>query len=267
MDSCCEDKASELAQLRGRQSRVLYSVLAINAVMFLVEFAAGWLAGSTALLGDSLDMFGDASVYALTLFVLHRSDRARAGAALVKGGFMLLFGVLVITDAVRKVILQEVPQADWMGTVGLVALLANTYCFYLLHSHRADDLNMRSTWICSRNDLVANTSVVLAAILVAVTGSLWPDVLVGLAIAALFLHSAWQVSREAYRAWRIASEGQGVPVQELQAAPMQAPPVPSCCGGKTPAVIVEPGQRAPAASCCAADSKGTLEAVEKPGRP
>lgn len=267
MDSCCEDKASELAQLRGRQSRVLYSVLAINAVMFLVEFAAGWLAGSTALLGDSLDMFGDASVYALTLFVLHRSDRARAGAALVKGGFMLLFGVLVITDAVRKVILQEVPQADWMGTVGLVALLANTYCFYLLYSHRADDLNMRSTWICSRNDLVANTSVVLAAILVAVTGSLWPDVLVGLAIAALFLHSAWQVSREAYRAWRIASEGQGVPVQELQAAPMQAPPVPSCCGGKTPAVIVELGQRAPAASCCASDSKGTLEAVEKPGRP
>jgi Co/Zn/Cd efflux system component len=267
VDSCCEDKASELAQLRGRQSRVLYSVLAINAVMFLVEFAAGWLAGSTALLGDSLDMFGDASVYALTLFVLHRSDRARAGAALVKGGFMLLFGVLVITDAVRKVILQELPQADWMGTVGLVALLANTYCFYLLYSHRADDLNMRSTWICSRNDLVANTSVVLAAILVAVTGSLWPDVLVGLAIAALFLHSAWQVSREAYRAWRIASEGQGVPVQELQAAPMQAPPVPSCCGGKTPAVIVEPGQRAPAASCCASDSKGTLEAVEKPGRP
>lgn len=266
MDSCCEDKASELAQLRGRQSRVLYSVLAINAVMFLVEFAAGWLAGSTALLGDSLDMFGDASVYALTLFVLHRSDRARAGAALVKGGFMLLFGVLVIADAVRKVILQEVPQADWMGTVGLVALLANTYCFYLLYSHRADDLNMRSTWICSRNDLVANTSVVLAAILVAVTGSLWPDVLVGLAIALLFLLSAWQVSREAYRAWRLASEGQGEPAQELQAAPMQEPPVPSCCGGKAPAVIVEPGQRAPAASCCASDSKGGVEVVEKPGR-
>jgi Co/Zn/Cd efflux system component len=240
VDSCCEDKASELAQLRGRQSRVLYSVLAINAVMFLVEFAAGWLAGSTALLGDSLDMFGDASVYALTLFVLHRSDRARAGAALVKGGFMLLFGVLVIADAVRKMI---------------------------LHSHRGDDLNMRSTWICSRNDLVANTSVVLAAILVAVTGSLWPDVLVGLAIAALFLLSAWQVSREAYRAWRPGSEGQGVPAQELQAAPMQETPVPSCCGGKAPAVIVEPGQRAPAASCCAADSKGALEAVEKPGRP
>lgn len=256
MDSCCENKAGELAQLRSRQSRVLYSVLAINAVMFLVEFAAGWLAGSTALLGDSLDMFGDASVYALTLFVLHRSDSARAGAALVKGGFMLVFGVLVIADAVYKVMLQEVPQADWMGTVGLVALLANTYCFYLLYSHRADDLNMRSTWICSRNDLVANTSVVLAAILVAVTGSLWPDVLVGLAIAALFLHSAWQVSREAYRAWLLASEGQGKPAQERQAAPLQETLVSSCGGGKAPAVIVEPGQRVPPAPCCASASKG-----------
>ena len=81
MDSCCENKAGELAQLRAKQSRVLYIVLAVNAAMFLVEFIAGWIANSTALLGDSLDMFGDASVYALTLFVLHRSARARAGAA------------------------------------------------------------------------------------------------------------------------------------------------------------------------------------------
>ena len=86
MDSCCENKAGELAQLRASQSRVLYIALAINAVMFVVEFSAGWIASSTALLGDSLDMFGDASVYALTLFVLDRSRRARAGAALFKGG-------------------------------------------------------------------------------------------------------------------------------------------------------------------------------------
>lgn len=202
MDRCCENKASELALLRNRQSRILYTVLATNAVMFLVEFSAGWWADSTALLGDSLDMLGDASVYALTLFVLHRSERARAGAALVKGGFMLLFGMIVIADALRKLILQEVPLADWMGAIGLAALLANAYCFYLLYSHRADDLNMRSTWICSRNDLIANVSVVTAAVAVALTESLWPDVLVGLAIAALFLHSAWQVSREAYDAWR-----------------------------------------------------------------
>jgi Co/Zn/Cd efflux system component len=145
MDSCCEHKAGELAQLRASQSRVLYVVLAINAVMFCVEFTAGWIASSTALLGDSLDMFGDAAVYALTLFVLDKSRRARAGAALFKGGFMLLFGVVVIADAIRKLVLQEVPAADLMGIVGTLALLANGVCFAMLYSHRADDLNMRST--------------------------------------------------------------------------------------------------------------------------
>ncbi|MEX1214455.1 cation diffusion facilitator family transporter [Saccharospirillum sp.] len=196
MDSCCENKSGELAQLRSSQSRVLYIVLAINAVMFLVEFTAGWIASSTALLGDSLDMFGDASVYALTLFVLDKGRRARAGAGLFKGGFMLLFGVVVVADAVRKLVIQEVPAADWMGTVGAIALLANSICFVLLYRHRADDFNMRSTWLCSRNDLIANSSVIMAAGLVAFTDTIWPDIIVGLAIAALFLRSAWQVIRE-----------------------------------------------------------------------
>ena len=201
MDSCCENKSGELAQLRSSQSRVLYIVLAINTVMFLVEFSAGWIASSTALLGDSLDMFGDASVYALTLFVLDRSRRARAGAALLKGGFMLLFGVVVVADAIRKLLIQEVPAADWMGIVGTLALLANGICFAMLYRHRADDLNMRSTWLCSRNDLVANSSVIVAAGMVAITGTLWPDIIVGLAIALLFLHSAWQVIHEGLEEW------------------------------------------------------------------
>ncbi|SEP37465.1 cation diffusion facilitator family transporter [Pseudomonas sp. Snoq117.2] len=255
MDSCCENKASELAQLRSRQSRVLYIVLAINAVMFLVEFTAGWLAGSTALLGDSLDMFGDASVYALTLFVLNRSERARAGAALVKGGFMLLFGLVVIADAVRKLILQEAPLADWMGIVGLAALLANTYCFYLLYSHRADDLNMRSTWICSRNDLVANASVVVAAVLVAVSGSLWPDVLVGLAIAALFLHSARQVIREALKAWQADSE-RTVPIATPVSARVISVVTP-CCDSAPQVAAVKPAQRAQTSGgCCSGSACG-----------
>lgn len=202
MDSCCENKASELAQLRAKQERVLYIVLAINAVMFLFEFTAGWLVRSTALLGDALDMFGDASVYALTLYVLHRSARTRAGAALVKGAFMLLFGVVVVGDACYKSMQGVVPEAEWMGIVGLIAFAANTVCFALLYSHCRDDLNMRSTWLCSRNDLIANTSVIAAAALVAFTGTLWPDVVVGFAIAALFLHSAWQVLAEAWQEWR-----------------------------------------------------------------
>lgn len=202
MDSCCENKADELARLRSKQERVLYIVFAINAVMFFFEFISGWLAQSTALLGDSLDMFGDASVYALTLYVLHRSARTRAGAALVKGVFMLFFGLVVIGDAIRKSLLGVVPEAQWMGIVGLIALAANTLCFLMLYRHRTDDLNMRSTWLCSRNDLIANASVIAAAALVAFTGALWPDVVVGLAIAALFLHSARQVLMEAWQEWR-----------------------------------------------------------------
>lgn len=207
VDSCCEDKSGELAELRARQGRVLYIVLAINAIMFLVEFISGWLANSTALLGDSLDMFGDASVYALTLYALHRSPRTHAGAALVKGGFMLLFGLVVIGEAVRRSMLGVVPEAQWMGAVGLLALATNTICFLLLYSHRSDDLNMHSTWLCSRNDIIANSSVIAAAALVALTGTLWPDVAVGLAIAVLFLHSAWQVLAEALTEWRAHGPG------------------------------------------------------------
>lgn len=281
MDSCCENKAVELAQLRAKQSRVLYIVLAVNAVMFLVEFIAGWIANSTALLGDSLDMFGDASVYALTLFVLHRSVRARAGAALVKGGFMLLFGVLVVADALHKLILQEVPSADWMGAIGTLALIANGYCFALLYSHRSDDLNMRSTWLCSRNDLLANSSVIIAAGMVVLTGSLWPDVLVGLAIAALFLHSAGQVIREALIEWR-TSEPEPQPtascyagevpeetdsccapspqllqnITEPTSTPVQFEPVKSCCSDESQTAKKEhcceqsPDASMPAKSCC-----------------
>jgi cation diffusion facilitator family transporter len=204
MDSCCENKSNELAQLREQQSRVLYIVLAVNAVMFLGEFVAGWIIGSTALLADSLDMFGDASVYALTLYVLHRSVRVRAGAALFKGALMLLFGLLVIFEAVRKMLVGGVPDAQWMGVVAVIALAANGLCFALLYRHRSDDLNMKSTWLCSRNDLIANTSVILAAVLVGVTGSLWPDVIIGLAIAMLFLHSARQVLTESWAEWRQA---------------------------------------------------------------
>lgn len=205
MDSCCQNKSSELAQLRTRQGRVLQVVLAVNALMFLVEFVSGWVARSTALLGDSLDMLGDASVYALTLYTLHRGARARAGANLVKGGVMLLFGGVVVVEALRKAWLGIVPAADWMGVVGLLALIANAVCFALIYRHRSDDLNMRSSWLCSRNDLIANTSVLLAATLVAVSGSFWPDVVVGVAIAALFLHSAGQVLSEGWQAWRRAA--------------------------------------------------------------
>lgn len=202
MDSCCENKADELAALRARQSRVLWVVLAINAVMFLVEFTAGWVARSTALLGDSLDMLGDASVYAATLYALTASARTRAGVAMLKGLAMVVFGLVVVIEAARKAVLGIAPDVSLMALIGGLALAANAACFAMLNRHRGDDLNMRSTWLCSRNDLIANTSVLAAAGLVALTGTLWPDVVVGVAIALLFLHSARQVLLEALVEWR-----------------------------------------------------------------
>ncbi|MGM8929966.1 cation transporter [Salinicola halophyticus] len=229
MDSCCENKAGELAQLRGAQAKVLYWVLGINGSMFVIEFVAGWLIGSTALLADSLDMFGDATVYILTLYALNRSDRTRASAALVKSLFMFVFGLAVIAEAIHKSVVGSVPEAGAMGIMGLLALAANTVCFIMLLRYRSADLNMRSTWLCSRNDLIANTSVVLAAVAVGVTGTVWPDVVVGLAIAALFLHSAWQVSTEAIVEWR----GTGQAKADASLQPSDTASARACCGSKS----------------------------------
>ena len=197
MDACCDDKATELAALQQRQGRVLWIVLATNAVMFGVEFGAGLLAGSTALLADSLDMLGDALVYGFSLFVLQKSLAWRARAALLKGGIMAAFGVGVLVEAGVRIQAGVPPLVPVMAAVGVLALAANVFCFSLLWRHRADDVNLRSTWLCSRNDLFANGAVLVAAALVAWSGSLWPDVLVGVGIAALFLRTSVSVLREA----------------------------------------------------------------------
>ena len=182
--------------LRGRQSRVLALVLAINAAMFGVEFVAGLVGRSTALLGDSLDMLGDALVYGFSLFVLQRSAVWRAWAALVKGAVMLVFGVGVLLGAGFRLAAGVPPDASAMAAIGALALAANALCFALLWRHRADDLNLRSTWLCSRNDLIANAAVLVAAGLVARFGSVWPDALIGAGIALLFLRTAALVLRE-----------------------------------------------------------------------
>jgi cation diffusion facilitator family transporter len=195
MDHCCDHKTETLAVLRDRQKGVLQLVLAINAVMFVAEGCAGLLAHSTALLADSLDMLGDASVYGLSLYALHRSARWRAGAALTKGIIMAVFGIGVIIEAMFKLTAGVVPQEGLMGLFGLIALAANVSCLVLLMRHRSDDLNMRSTWICSRNDVIANGGVLLAAAGVALTETVWPDILIGLVIASFFLSSAWGVIR------------------------------------------------------------------------
>jgi cation diffusion facilitator family transporter len=198
MDDCCETKAGELDVIRSRHGRVLGAVLAVNALMFIVEFWAGLVSGSSALLADSLDMLGDSFVYGFSLFVVHRSLTWKARAALLKGGIMALFGVAVLFDVAFKLRTATPPEVPTMAAVGMLALGANALCFMLLWRHRADDINLRSTWLCSRNDLIANGAVLAAAVLVAWSGSGWPDILVGLGIAALFLRTAAVVLRESF---------------------------------------------------------------------
>ncbi|EAR23470.1 cation diffusion facilitator family transporter [Nitrococcus mobilis] len=204
MAGCCHENDRGIIELRDRQARMLWAVLAINAVMFVVEFGAGWLASSTALLGDSLDMLGDALVYGFSLLVVARSTRWKAISAGFKGSIMAVFGIIVLLEATGKILWGSEPQALLMALVGGVALAANSVCLALLTRHRGDDVNMRSAWICSRNDLVANAGVLLAAAAVALTGSAWPDILVGVAIAVLFLRSSLGVLDDARRTYRAA---------------------------------------------------------------
>ncbi|MGF6880259.1 cation diffusion facilitator family transporter [Paraburkholderia sp. MM5477-R1] len=213
MANCCEDKSCEVNILRENHSRVLWLVLGINAGMFLIEGTAGLLAHSTSLLADALDMLGDALVYGFTLFVLARSTRWQAGAPLAKGGFMLLFGFGVLADAIYKVVHPVVPSAGAMAIVGGLALAANLICFNLLYRHRSDNLNMSSTWLCSRNDLIANVGVLLAAGSSHILVSRWPDIIVGTIIAGVFLSSALGVVRQSARV--------------LQAPVAKLPPLPA----------------------------------------
>ena len=199
MASCCNDKSCALGQLQGRQSSTLRIVLALNAVMFAVELTAGLLVGSVSLLADSLDMLGDALVYAFSLWVVGRGLLWKARAATAKAAVMGLFGLFVAGQVVYKLLVPQVPGYEAMGAIGFLALAVNTACFALLWRHRGEDINLRSVWLCSRNDLYANSAVLLAAVAVWQTASPWPDLVVGAGICALFLHSAWSVASEARR--------------------------------------------------------------------
>lgn len=197
MANCCNDKDCEIEALRDRQSSTLKIVLAINAVMFVVELAAGLISGSVSLLADSLDMLGDALVYAFSLYVVARGARMKAKAALLKGGIMAVFGLFVFGQAIYRIVFPHIPVFETIGVIGLLALAANGTCLFLLWRHRTDDINMSSVWLCSRNDIIANVSVLFAAAGVWFTRSGWPDILVGLALAALFSRSALSVLRGA----------------------------------------------------------------------
>jgi cation diffusion facilitator family transporter len=206
MDDCCNHKAAELERLAaGDRRRVLVAVLAINLVMFVVELGAGLVARSTALMADSVDMLGDAIVYGISLYALARSDRWKAGAAVAKGGITLILGAGIAIEIAAKVATGVTPLSTLMAVFGGVALAANLTCLALLWRHRHADVNMSSTFECSRNDVIANVGVLAAALAVWLTATPWPDIAVGAIVAALFLRSAVSVLRRAWPELRHAS--------------------------------------------------------------
>lgn len=205
-DDCCSRKGDTIAELgrKADQRRVLIVVMAINFIMFVAEFGGGVFARSSALMADSVDMLGDAVVYALSLYALNRGPRWEAGAALAKGGIILFFGIAVVFEIADKIVNGVPPSSTLMMAFGSVALAANLTCLALLWRFRRENVNMSSTFECSRNDVASNIGVLVAGGLVALTGAAWPDIAVGGIIALIFLRSAWHVLSEAIPAWRDA---------------------------------------------------------------
>jgi Co/Zn/Cd efflux system component len=203
--SCCDQTSADPHRGDEGYRRVLWAVLAINAVMFAVEVGAGVVAGSASLQADALDFLGDAGNYAISLFVVGMALRYRATAALLKGATMGVFGVWVLGVTAWHVWHATLPDAVTMGAVGVAALIANAASFGLLWAYRGGDANMRSAWVCTRNDVLGNLAVLLAALGVFGTGTGWPDVIVASIMAGLALQGAWMVLQQSLQELRVAA--------------------------------------------------------------
>lgn len=205
-DNCCESACgSETAKADPRWRRVLWAALIVNAGMFLVEMVAGATADSRALQADALDFLGDAANYAVSLAVVGMALAWRARAALLKSLFMLGFAAWVMGSAVFALLNGTAPDPATMGVIGTLALVANIGVALLLYRYRSGDANMRSVWICSRNDAIGNVAVLVAALGVFGTGSAWPDLIVASIMAALALTGGVQVLRQALGELRVVA--------------------------------------------------------------
>ena len=196
MSSCCENNCAVEA-MRDRQRSTLLTVLWINALMFLVIAVGAVYGKSTALLADSLDNLGDALTYALSLYAVSRSTTTKARVSLFKGGLIFLAASVVITHIIERLVSPVMPSYELMGGFSLVGLLANGVCLFLLWRHRQEDINMSSVYECSRNDIAANVSVMVAALGVWAFESAWPDIIIATLLATLLLTSSARVIRRA----------------------------------------------------------------------
>ena len=220
-DACCADKTFDGVSSEYR--RALVVVIAINVVMFIVEIAAGAAAGSKALQADALDFAGDAATYGLSLAVIGASVKTRATASLVKAASLAAFAGFILFTTGLSFISGEIPNAGIISGVGLLALLANLASVFILLRWRDGDSNVRSVWLCSRNDAIGNLAVIAAGALVAMTGSRFPDLLVAAALAGLFLTSAAQITRRAMSEQRNLLVGQPAPAGDACAADRDQP--------------------------------------------
>lgn len=196
-DQCCASKSGTTALNDPRWRRVLWIALVVNAAMFAVEIVAGVAADSRALQADALDFLGDSANYAISLGVAGMALAWRARAALFKAATMLAFGLWVLGSALWGFVTGTTPHAETMGIIGVLALVANVVVALMLYRYRTGDANMRSVWICSRNDAIGNIAVLAAALGVFGTGRSWPDLGVAAVMAALAIWGSIEVFRQA----------------------------------------------------------------------
>jgi Co/Zn/Cd efflux system component len=182
--------------------RRLMLVTAINIGMFVIEFSAGQLSGSQALKADALDFAADGATYALSFWAIGRPQRVRTGAALIKGASLLFMGIWIAATTLYQFFILGVPEAQVMGLIGFAALAANLFSVYLLFAYKDGDANIRSVWLCSRNDAIGNVAVMVAAALVALLNNGAPDLIVAGVMSALFLSSSYQILRRSWAEWQ-----------------------------------------------------------------
>jgi len=198
---CCGQEV-KFDGLSADYKRRLWAVIAINAAMFAVELGAGALAGSQALQADALDFLGDSMTYGMSLAVIGLSPHTRAVAALAKAASLTAMALWVLGSTAYHVLILGLPRAEVMGAIGLLALAANVGSVLILLRYKDGDANVRSVWLCSRNDAIGNIAVMLAAAAVFATGTRWPDLIVAALMAALFLTSSLQILRQSLRELR-----------------------------------------------------------------
>ena len=194
-----DDDLGDLTQAAPAYKRALWIVTVLNVGYGLVEAAGGFLAGSQGLKADALDFLGDGTITLIGLLAIGWGARWRARTALLQGIFLAVMGLGVLAATTWRVFVVHVPEAELMGAFGIVALVVNVACAAILLKHREGDANVRAVWLFSRNDALGNAAIVVAALLVAATGTPWPDLVVAAAIAGLFLQSAWQIAASARR--------------------------------------------------------------------